>query len=230
VRHPVAAVVLDMDGLMVDTEPIYKRAWQSAAKACGYPFDDTFYLTLIGKPTPASEAALVQHFGGAFPLADFRARWSELWLSEVNSCGIPAKPGLPELLSFLAHEQLPVAVATSSAREYAEISLRAAGLDMRFEHVVTGDQVDRGKPSPDIFLESARRLGVDARGCVALEDSDAGVLAASAAGMTTIMVPDLKAPSAEARSAAFSVVASLFDARTRIAALLSATPGAHALD
>jgi HAD superfamily hydrolase (TIGR01509 family) len=226
----VAAIVLDMDGLMVDTEPIYRRAWQSAAQACGYPFDDSFYLTLIGKPTPVSELALLEHFGESFPLADFRMRWSGLWLGEVKSSGIPTKPGLSELLAFFAQRELPVAVATSSAREYAAISLRAAKLDTWFEHVVTGDEVERGKPFPDIFLESARRLGVDARRCVALEDSDAGVLAASAAGMTTIMVPDLKAPSAEARSAAFSIVASLFDARTQIAALLSGTPGAYALD
>jgi beta-phosphoglucomutase-like phosphatase (HAD superfamily) len=220
-RAGIQAVVLDMDGLMIDTESIYKRAWQNAAAACGYVLDDDFYLTLIGQPNPACEAALLERFGLEFPLPEFRVRWSELWQAEVGNSGIPTKPGLTELLSFLDKHQVPTAIATSSDQEYATLSLRMAGLEKRFNEVVTGDQVVNGKPAPDIYLESARRLGVSPEDCVAIEDSDAGVLAASAAGMITLMVPDLKAPSAPARSAAFSVLASLLDARNQIASLLS---------
>ncbi len=216
----INAVVLDMDGLMLDTEPIYKRAWQSAAVQCGYTLDDSFYLTLIGRPNPACEAALLERYGGAFPMQEFRARWSDLWRTDVESSGIPTKPGLAELLSYLDEHQVPTAVATSSDQDYATFSLRAAGLEGRFNHIVTGDQVVNGKPAPDIYIESARRLGVAPEYCVAIEDSDAGVLAANAAGMITLMVPDLKTPSAEARSAAFCVVASLLDARNHIESLL----------
>ncbi len=216
----VAAVILDMDGLMLDTESIYKRAWENAATRCGYSLDDSFYLTLIGKPTPACEAAILEHFGGAFPIAEFRALWSELWRTYVEGSGIPTKPGLAELLSFLGERRIPVAVATSSDREYTNFSLRAAGLEGRFDHIVTGDQVVNGKPAPDIYVESARRLGVAPELCVAIEDSDAGALAANAAGMITMMVPDLKPPSAEAQSAAFCVVATLLDARNRIESIM----------
>ena len=222
----IAAVVLDMDGLMLDTESIYKRAWQNAAVQCGYALDDSFYLTLLGQPNPACEAALLERYGGDFPIPEFRARWSELWRTDVESYGIPAKPGLAELISFLGERQIPVAVATSSDQDYATFSLRAAGLEGRFDHIVTGDQVVNGKPAPDIYIESARRLGVPPERCVAVEDSDAGALAASAAGMITMMVPDLKPPSAEARSAAFCVVASLLDARKQIASLLRKARGA----
>jgi HAD superfamily hydrolase (TIGR01509 family) len=219
-RARVQAVVLDMDGLMIDTETIYKRAWQNAAAECGYTLDDDFYRTLIGQPNPACEAAVLDRFGLGFPLAEFRVRWSELWRADVENSGIPTKPGLAELLSFLDEHQLPTAVATSSDREYAAFSLRMAGLEGRFSEIVTGDQVANGKPAPDIYLESARRLGVPPQGCVAVEDSEAGVLAASAAGMITLMVPDLIAPSATARSAAFSVLTSLSEAKDQIASLV----------
>ena len=216
----IAAVILDMDGLMLDTESIYKMAWQKAAISCGYTLDDPFYLTLVGQPNPACEAALVNRFGLDFPIADFRARWSRLWKTDVETSGIPTKPGLAELLSFLRERRVCVAVATSSDRDYASLSLRAAGLETPFDQIVTGDQVARGKPAPDIYLESARRLGLMPDACIAIEDSDAGVLAATSAGMTTVMVPDLKAPSPEARSAAFCVVPSLIEAMEEIASLL----------
>lgn len=216
----IAAVILDMDGLMLDTECIYKQAWQKAATECGYILDDDFYLTLVGQPNPACEVALLNRFGSEFPMADFRAHWSGLWRTEVETSGIPTKAGLSELLSFLREHHVRVAVATSSDRDYASLSLRAAGLEMLFDHIVTGDQVARGKPAPDIYLESARRLGVAADHCIAIEDSDAGVMAASAAGMTTVMVPDLKMPSPEARDAAYCVVASLVEAREEIASLM----------
>ena len=217
----IAAVILDMDGLMLDTESIYKRAWQSASAECGYSLDDDFYLTLVGQPNPACEAALLNRFGDHFPIADFRTRWSRLWQAHVETAGIPTKPGLSELLSFLRERQVPVAVATSSDRDYASLSLRAAQLETWFDNVITGDEVVNGKPAPDIYIEAARRIGVEPANCLAIEDSDAGVLAASAAGMITVMVPDLKAPSPQVRNAAFCVVASLVDARSLIASLLS---------
>jgi beta-phosphoglucomutase-like phosphatase (HAD superfamily) len=217
----VQAVVLDMDGLMIDTESIYKRAWQNAAAEFGYILDDDFYRTLIGQPNPACEAAVLERFGLNFPLAEFRVRWSELWQADVENSGIPTKTGLAELLSFLDEHRLPSAIATSSDREYATFSLRMAGLEGRFSEIVTGDQVVNGKPAPDIYLESARRLGVLPQRCVAVEDSEAGVMAASDAGMITLMVPDLIAPSAKARSAAFSVLASLLEVRDQIASLIT---------
>ncbi len=211
-----AAVILDMDGLMLDTESIYKRSWQQAAREYGYTLDDGFYFTLIGQPNPACETALFEHYGIGFPMAAFRDRWVDLWRKDVAESGIPIKPGLTELLSFLDEHRVLTAIATSTDREYATLSLQAARLERRFEHIITGDEVAHGKPSPDIYIEAARRLGVAAKNCVAIEDSDAGVIAATGAGMTTIMVPDLKPPSAAARSAAYRVVKSLVEARDQL--------------
>jgi beta-phosphoglucomutase-like phosphatase (HAD superfamily) len=117
-----------------------------------------------------------------------------------------------ELLVYLAGQDVPVAVATSSDQEYAALSLRAARLDARrFAHIVSGEQVENGKPAPDIYLEAGRRLSVNPARCLAIEDSDAGILSASGAGMIPVMVPDLKPPSPEAREAALRVLTSLHD-------------------
>lgn len=205
---------------MLDTESIYKFAWQTAATECGFNLDDDFYLTLVGQPNPACEAALLNRLGDHFHIDDFRDRWSSLWRTIVETSGIPTKPGLTELLTFLRERQIPTAVATSSDRDYTSLSLRAAKLENWFDNVITGDQVVNGKPAPDIYIEAAGRIGIAPENCLALEDSDAGVLAASAAGMITVMVPDLKAPSPQARDAAFCVVDSLVDARKQIASLL----------
>ena len=201
-----------MDGLMLDTEHLYKSAWQQAASQLGYPLEDGFYYTLVGRTNAAGETALAEHFGPGFPLDNFRDLWARLWREAVLASGIPVKPGLKELLEYLAGHDIPVAVATSSDREYAKFSLEAAGVDLqKFAHIVTGEQVEKGKPEPEIYLEAARRLGVDPARCLALEDSDAGILSASAAGMIAVMVPDLKAPSEEARQAAFRVLTSLHE-------------------
>jgi beta-phosphoglucomutase len=216
----IEAVVFDMDGLMLDTETIYKRAWQSAARDLGYDLDDDFYATLIGRALADGETALASRFGPAFPLEEFGSRWSRAWKLDVQSAGIPPKPGLHELLAILERRDVPVAVATSTYRDAAELTLRAGGLDTHFQVVVSGDEVLRGKPAPDIYVEAARRLGVNAARCLALEDSDAGVLSSSRAAMLTLMVPDLKPPSPEAAAAAFQVFASLLDARPTIVQLL----------
>jgi HAD superfamily hydrolase (TIGR01509 family) len=208
----VDAVILDMDGLMLDTEPLYKSAWQKAASQLGFHLDDGFYFTLVGRTNAAGEIALTERFGVDFPMAAFRERWAGLWRREVVASGIPLKPGLMELLEYLAGRDVPVAVATSSDQDYAAFSLRAARLDARrFTHIVSGEQVENGKPAPDIYLEAARRLGVHPARCLAVEDSDAGILSASGAGMISVMVPDLKPPSPEARATASRVLSSLHE-------------------
>jgi beta-phosphoglucomutase-like phosphatase (HAD superfamily) len=119
---------------------------------------------------------------------------------------------LLDLLAFLSAEQLPMAVATSTKREPALFCLRHGGLEQYFTVIVTGDEVVRGKPAPDIYLEAARRLQVEPSACVALEDSEAGILAVSRAGMRGLLIPDWIRPSPAAIDAAFLVVESLREA------------------
>jgi HAD superfamily hydrolase (TIGR01509 family) len=214
----VDGIVFDMDGLMLDTEPLYKAAWQRASAELGYKLDDPSYLKLVGRPTEECYQDLRAQFGERFPFDVFRSRWAELWRDAADE-GIPTKPGLHELLAFIEERGLPAAVATSSDVDYASFSLQQAGLAHRFDVVVTGDQVARGKPAPDIYLEAARRLGVEPQCCIALEDSEAGIVAAAAAGMVALLVPDLTRPSAVAVQAAYRVCDSLRDARDVVVAL-----------
>lgn len=223
-QREVAAIIFDMDGLMLDTEPLYQAAWQATSAELGYVLDDPSYAALVGRPTDDCERELVRWFGPGFPLDRFRVRWPERWQAEVAANGVQQKPGLPEILAFAAAQRLPVAVATSSEADYAAFSLQHAALEGRFDVIVTRDQVARGKPAPDIYLEAARRLQVDPAACVALEDSEAGILAASGAGMRALLIPDGTPPSDAAVRTAFRVVASLHDARDLVAGLLADSP------
>lgn len=214
------AVIFDMDGLMIDTEPYYKRALRLAAAEFGYEMDETFLFGLIGLSNTGCQRKIQDHFGPEFPMEPYWSRWPELWREVAASEGIAKKPGIDELHHYLSTHSVPMAIATSSIRPQAEFSLQAAGVDLQFSHIVTGDQVSNGKPAPDIFLEAARRLGVDPADCIALEDSENGIRAATSAGMKAIMVPDMKQPDDEVRQAAWQVVDDLFEARDHVARLL----------
>lgn len=212
-KRVIEAVIFDMDGLMIDTEPMYKLALQETARQFGYEMEDAFFYQLVGLPNTACKKAIAGKMGPDFPLDEFWSWWPGIWKSEAGKNGIDKKNGLDEFLSWLSESGLPAAVATSSTRKQASFSLEAAGVDFPFEHIVTGDDVTHGKPEPDIYLETAKRLGVPARNCAALEDSENGVRAASSAGMLTIMIPDLKQPGPEVRNAADYILNSLHEAR-----------------
>jgi len=220
-RDRALAVVFDMDGLMLDTEPTYKVAWQRAAQDLGYRLHDSLYRTLIGRSEPDSEAELIRAFGADFPTAEFRRGWMAQWRIAVDKTGVSMKDGFLELLALLEERRTPIAIATSSDERRARFSLRYAGLEGRIRVVISGDQVELGKPAPDIFLEAARRLGVNPRDCVALEDSSAGIQSAVAARMTALMIPDLQVPTAEAIRAAFRVLPSLREATPILLGLLA---------
>lgn len=211
------AVVCDMDGLVLDTEPLYKLAWQQALAELGHSLDDAAYLRFVGRTTADCESDLASLLDEQFPLHVFRRRWPVLWRAFAHEFGIARKAGLPEFLSFVRDQGLPIALATSSDCTYTEFSLGKAGLEGAFDVVVTGDQVRQPKPAPDIYLEAALRLGVEPRNCIALEDSEAGILAASRAGMVSLLVPDLKQPSETAMRAAYRVLDSLHDAPAVVA-------------
>ena len=206
---------------MLDTEPLYQAAWQRAAEALGYELDDEFYLTLIGTPTKDALKKVGAYFGPAFPLQRFTKLGADQWYRQVEEHGIDTKPGLLPLLDQLAAAAVPRAVATSSSAKQAAETLEASGLAGCFAHIVTSDQVASGKPAPDLYLEAARRLGLPPTACIALEDSEAGVQSASTAGMTVIMVPDLKAPSSQTRNQAYEILPSLHQATSLIADLLA---------
>ncbi|PYR74973.1 MAG: hypothetical protein DMF87_21550 [Acidobacteria bacterium] len=213
------AVIFDMDGLMIDTEAPVQICCQKAAAEMGFDLPDEFYVSaLVGRGWTDCHTALTAHFGADFSLDEFMERFRQRWSEHRDVHGIAIKPGLRELFSFLRSRRIPIGVATSTSRDEADVSLRAAGIHEAFDAFVTGDQVTRGKPDPEIYLMTASRLGVAPEGCVALEDSSPGALAASRAGMTTLIIPDNgRMPTPEAMTAAFRVMESLHDARRLLA-------------
>jgi HAD superfamily hydrolase (TIGR01509 family) len=195
-RRP-AAVIFDMDGLMLDTEPLAARAWGDAAAALGVEFDAALALAMVGRNFADCAAMVRTHYGAEYPVDALLGSWHAAYDEIVEREGLVLKPGVLELLDWLERQAIPRAVATSTRRERARTKLARTTLLPRFHDLVGGDEVAHGKPAPDIYVEAALRLRVGVAGCLVLEDSEPGVRAALAARMVPIMVPDLHAPSAE---------------------------------
>ena len=211
-KEPVEAALFDMDGLLLDTEALYIRAMQAAAGSLGREMPIELCHAMVGVPAYECNEMIEGHYGEGFSIAEFRKHFS-VHLRGLMDDGIPLKPGVVELLDFLAGRGLPVAVATSAERRTAEHHLARAGLLDRFQAIATRNDVARAKPHPDIYLEAARRLGVPPQRCLAFEDSDIGLSAAHAAGTMAFMVPDFLEPQPESRARCLQVLSDLHAAR-----------------
>jgi HAD superfamily hydrolase (TIGR01509 family) len=206
------AVVFDMDGLLCDTEVVYRDAMMATAAEHGHEMPLSLFKSMIGLPGPASEAKVLGHFGADFPIKAFNTRVLE-HVDLACEAGVALKAGVVELLDHLDALGLPRAIATSSSPRAVDSHLGQSGILPRFNTVVARGDYERGKPHPDPFLVAATRLGVAPDLCLALEDSHNGVRAASSAGMMTIMVPDLLDPTEEMRGLCIRIAADLHEVR-----------------
>jgi len=188
-RRP-AAVVFDMDGLLFDSERLYAESILTAAREVGCAMSHDVFLQLVGRSHEMNHRFLLEHYGADYPLQALIATWGQHFRA-LAAAGLPLKPGAAELLDLLDALGLPRAIATSSTHANVQHNLTALGLVDRFHSVIARGDYVSGKPSPEPFLKAAERLGVAPALCLALEDSHNGVRSASAAGMMTIMVPDL---------------------------------------
>ncbi|MGZ5526758.1 MAG: HAD-IA family hydrolase [Methylomonas sp.] len=183
------AVIFDMDGLVLDTESTYIIAWQQAAKEMGYDFSDDFCLSLSGCHYKDVELRLTEHCGAKFNLQTFNRLSSDFWREYVDIHGIKLKHGFTGLVELLIRKKIPYCLATNSPGENALECLELAGIEELFPIVVAREQVRHGKPEPDIFLKAAELMQVDIGRCLVIEDSFAGIVAASRAGAVTVLVP-----------------------------------------
>jgi len=222
------AGIFDNDGLTLDTEHTWTRAEAALYARYGTEFTLDHKREMLGTSGATSARAMERHLDQPGRGPELNAELRELVHAELDGSGVQPMPGVLDLLDALHEHGVPVGLATNSGREFATRALRSAGLLDRFAAVVSGHDVAHPKPAPDVYLEAAAQLGADPSACVALEDSETGVAAAKAAGMTVIGVPSFPGI---ALAAADLVVASLEDPRVRALLGLPAAGGpARTLD
>lgn len=203
-----AAVLFDMDGLLLDTERLIRDAMLAVMADLGFAMVADDYALLIGRPEPASRAIMLERFG---PGLDYDAMRAEVRQRIRDEWGPlrPLKPGAGALVGQLKDSGLPCAVVTSSEHDLARSLLGPVGLLEHFVTIIGCDDVDRGKPHPDPYLAGAARLGFDPAQCLALEDSHNGVLSAHGAGCQVVMVPDLLPATPDIRARLLAVAPDL---------------------
>ena len=193
-KAPVRGVLFDVDGVILDTECLYSRFWMEACHFYGFPMTRGQSLQMRSLNKTAGQEEFHKLFGPAADYTTIRQKRIELMDAFVEKEGVTAKPGICALLDALDERGIPCAITSSSPRQRLESYLTPLNLYHRFQKVVSGYDVPRGKPEPDIYLRGAAELGLSPEVCLALEDSAAGILSAYRAGCLPVLIPDLDTP------------------------------------
>lgn len=193
-KSPVRGVLFDVDGVILDTECLYSRFWMEACHYYGFPMTKAQALQLRSLNKTAGQEKLRALFGPAADYTTIRQKRIELMDAFVEKEGVTAKPGIYALLDALDARGIPCAITSSSPQQRLESYLTPLNLYHRFVKVISGYDVPRGKPEPDIYLRGAAELGLSPETCLALEDSAAGILSAYRAGCLPVLIPDLDTP------------------------------------
>lgn len=203
------AAIFDMDGLLLDSEWPVKDAWFTLARQHGLNLTEAIYLQCIGRNAADTDAVLAPVFQSALSYGEACREVERMLESKWGATGYLPKPGVTDLLEWLSEADIPCAVASSTGKEEVIRRLERAGLIGFFDSISGGDEVSRGKPNPDLFLLASERIGVAPQQCVIFEDSEFGAMAGLAAGMSVVLVPDLKIADASVQKNCLRVLASL---------------------
>lgn len=207
----ISAFIFDMDGVIFDSERAVYNEWKSISRKYGFKNLDEPYMKCIGVNAGASRQIFLDYYGEDFPYDKYEEERSRHF-QETYSCGrMPLKSGIRELLAELRKKEVRIAIASSTRFSLVESEIRDAGLSCFFDLIVGGDMVERSKPAPDIFLKAAQMMHTIPSDCCVIEDSYNGIRAASAAGMYTVMIPDLLLPDDEICKTASIIMSSAMD-------------------
>lgn len=187
--------IFDMDGLLFDTEKLFDIAWHRIADKYGLILTQNFFDTSRG----TSGDVMKRNLKRFFPDLDPSVLLNELFenTAELTKTTVPVKKGVFEILSYFKENGVKMAVASSSPLSMIRNNLKISGADRYFDVVTSGQEVEHAKPSPEVFLLAAKRLGLNAEDCYVFEDGIHGVHAGVKAGCTTIMIPDMLEPTEE---------------------------------
>lgn len=187
-----AAVIFDLDGVLVDSEPIHLRASRRLVEP--HTLADHDYEQFIGTTTRPFMEWLIERYGLPDSVPQLTDRYTAAVTAELEAAPVPVLPGARTLLRAVRARGLPLALCSQSIGVWVDATLRSADLEGAFDTVVPGEAVRRGKPAPDLYLHAAQRLAVDPARCLAIEDSSPGVRSARAAGMTVVQTRGASSP------------------------------------
>ncbi len=182
--------IFDMDGLLLDTEAQSVLCWPAAGREMGYEITTEMVHAVTGTNHASCRAAMEGFLGTDLDFDRLYRRVGDLIFERMQQLKMPLRPYARQILEQLKDAGFRLALATSTNRDRAEIELREAGIIGFFDTLAFGNEVERGKPAPDIFLLAARRLGLSPEACAVLEDSPNGIRAAIDAGMEGLWIPD----------------------------------------
>lgn len=207
----VQGVIFDMDGLMFDSEKLYYQANLAAAKQMKLDYSDDYYERFIG----ASDEDLMAFFREAFgsEAQEFMRLTYQAIDQAIHQGRLEKKPGLDELIAYLEQQQISKAIASSNFKTKIGDFLTATQTASHFPTIISMDDVAKGKPAPDLFEAALAALGTPAAETLVLEDSLNGLLAAQAAGIPCIIVPDLIKPTVQMQVQALTIVPDLLAVR-----------------
>ncbi|HET9015817.1 MAG TPA: HAD family phosphatase [Thermomicrobiaceae bacterium] len=211
------AIVFDLDGLLVDSEPVQIAAWEAFLAGHGRELGPTLVADMFGLRIRDSARLVVERLALDLAVDEVIARRDALFFASLPG-GLRAMPGATALVAELTRRGIPLALATSGHRRYVDVALDAIGLSGAFAVEITGDMVARGKPDPDIYLAAAQGLGIASEDCVALEDAPLGVASAKAAAMRCLAIPNAMTRDLPGLDVADAVLGSLGDVLPWLAA------------
>eukprot|EP00919_Chromeraceae_sp_WS-2016_P048960 GHVR01115748.1.p1 GENE.GHVR01115748.1~~GHVR01115748.1.p1 ORF type:complete len:222 (-),score=21.76 GHVR01115748.1:505-1170(-) len=205
------AVVFDLDGLMFNTEDLYQEVGARILGRRGKEFKQDLLDQMMGRPSPVALQLMIDWHGLSDTVADLEAETDSLF-PEILDAHLAPMPGFLPLMDFLESQNVPKAVATSSRRSFVQDVLSRFALQPRFDFILTAEDVQRGKPNPEIYQTAARQLGLAPADVMVLEDSENGCRAAVAAGAFAVAVPGAHSQAHDFSGAAF-IATSLADDR-----------------
>lgn len=206
-----SAAIFDVDGLLIDSERAIMRLWLRATADLDRPMTESDYIPTIGRAAKESAAILIERLGQSVFERTYSRVQTEIETSDAAQL-FPPKPGAREILDRLRAKGIPCVVASSTVSVEVRRRLHAVHLLGFFDAVIGGDQVALGKPDPALYRLAAGSLKTLPAKCLAFEDSDHGITAATAAEVSVILVPDIKEPALASRQNSLATVASLTEA------------------